>query len=165
MIIKSAGITDGVIADRYGKRGTQFDSLGRASLSLPFEVWNAPIGTQTFAFILEDKDAIPVCGFSWIHWTGANLRHSVVPENASQVGKCFVQGTTSWSGKIYGCDRLAVSSYGGMSPSNKPHIYELHVFALDTILALETGFYANELYWAMEGHVLAAETLKGIYSN
>jgi len=165
MNIISKGILDGVIQDQYGKRGSEFDPFGRAALSLPFTIQNAPEETVCFAFILEDKDAIPVCGYSWIHWTGANLKAHEVPEDASRNSRDFVQGTTSWSGKIAGRDRLSVSSYGGMAPPDKPHCYELHVFALDSELPLATGFYANELYWAMEGHVLASATLKGTYSN
>lgn len=165
MYITSQGIIDGVIQDQYGKRGTDFDDFGRSTCSLPFTIREAPEQTACFAFVLEDKDAIPVCGYSWIHWVGANLKTLEVPENASHHLPGFVQGTTSWSGKIAGRDRLAVSSYGGMSPPDKPHCYELHVFALDCELPLEEGFYTNELYWSMEGHVLASATLKGIYYN
>lgn len=165
MKVISSGISNGMIQDRYGKRGSQFDEFGRASCSLPFTIQDAPANTVSFAFLLEDKDAIPVCGYSWIHWTGANLKTCVVPENASQTSADFVQGTTSWSGKISGRDRMAVSSYGGMSPPDKPHRYELHVFALDCELPLTTGFYANELWWAMNGHILEYATLSGLYGN
>ncbi|TGA39257.1 YbhB/YbcL family Raf kinase inhibitor-like protein, partial [Clostridioides difficile] len=41
----------------------------------------------------------------------------------------------------------------------------IHVFALDTILDLEKGFYMNEFFKAIEGHVLDTFTLKGSYSN
>lgn len=165
MMIQSSGIINGVIDDRFGKRGTQFDSLGRSSRSLPFEIIDSPEGTESFAFILEDKDAIPVCGFSWIHWVGANLTSLSVKEDASQHTTDFVQGTTSWSGKTANKDRYAVSSYGGMAPPDRPHLYELHVFALDTLLPLENGFYANELYHAMQGHILARTTIAGTYAN
>ena len=165
MEVYSAGIAGGVIADRFGKRGEQFDSFGRPSRSLPFSVQDAPEGTRSFAFLLEDKDAIPVCGYSWIHWTGANLTEPSVPENASLTGPSFVQGTTSWSGKLSGRERMAVSSYGGMAPPDRPHLYELHVYALDTLLPLAQGFYANELYHAMQGHILAQATLSGWYAD
>ena len=165
MKLSSTGISNGIIQDHYGKRGTQFDAFGRASCSLPFTIHEAPAGTVSFAFVLEDKDAIPVCGYSWIHWTGANLKSCTVPENASQAAAEFIQGTTSWSGKIGGRDRFAVSSYGGMSPPDKAHRYELHVFALDCELPLTEGFYANELWWAMEGHILDQATLSGIYNS
>lgn len=40
-----------------------------------------------------------------------------------------------------------------------PHLYDLHVFALDT------GFYLNELYKKMDGHILAQCTLQASYNN
>ena len=55
--------------------------------------------------------------------------------------------------------------YGGMTPPGKPYIYELHVYALDKMLDLEKGFLLNELYREMDGHILGAFTLKGIYEN
>ncbi len=60
-----------------------------------------------------------------------------------------------------------LSSYysGGMTPPDKPHIYELHVYALDKMLDLEPGFLLNELYHQMDGHILEQYTLKGIYEN
>ena len=50
-----------------------------------------------------------------------------------------------------------------MAPPDKPHIYDLKVYALDTLLPLENGFFYNELCRAMEGHILAEAVLSGIY--
>lgn len=164
MKITSTGITDGRFDDRFGKRGDCFDAFGRPSRSFPFDIREASADTVSFAFILEDKDAIPVCGCPWIHWTGANLKSPGLEEDASRHELDIVQGTTSWSAKIGGGrDRLAVSSYGGMTPPDRPHTYELHVYALDCVLPLEPGFYANELYWAMQGHIMDQATLRGTY--
>ena len=52
-----------------------------------------------------------------------------------------------------------------MTPPDQPHTYELHVFALDCLLDLKTGFYLNELYRKMEEHILAQDTLKGLYDK
>ena len=163
MKIKSEGIVNGRIADRFGKRGTEFYQGKIATRSMPFDIEEAPEGTRSFAFVLEDKDAVPVCGYSWIHWVGANLTRSTVKENESRTGTDFVQGATSWSGLIYKMDRLETSFYGGMAPPDQPHVYELHVYALDTLLTLAPGFYMNELFKKMEGHILATATLKGTY--
>lgn len=40
-----------------------------------------------------------------------------------------------------------------------------HVFALDRMLNLKQGFFLNELYREMEGHILEQVTLKGIYEK
>ena len=41
-------------------------------------------------------DAIPVCGFSWIHWTLCGLTRTEVAENESQTAVDYIQGTTSF---------------------------------------------------------------------
>jgi Raf kinase inhibitor-like YbhB/YbcL family protein len=163
MYITSKGIIDGKIADRFGKYGDHFDDSGMPTWSLPFQIHEAPEGTVSFALLLEDKDAVPVCGFSWIHWIAADITRYEIDENESQTAKDFVQGTNSRSGALRKQDRMAVSCYGGMAPPDQDHLYELHVFALDTKLDLEKGFYMNEMFKAMNGHILAQATISGWY--
>lgn len=167
MKVTSTGIVDGVIEARYGGRGTQFNENGVATYSLPFKVEEYPPETVTFALVLEDKDAYPVTGgFVWIHWLAANLTRSELGENESQTATDFVQGVNSWTSIQGNRQSKELSSfYGGMNPPDCPHLYELHVYALDTRLELSNGFYLNELYHRMEGHILAQATLKGRYSN
>lgn len=52
--------------------------------------------------------------------------------------------------------------YGGMTQPDKPHIYELRVYALGKMLDMGMGFLLNELYREMDGHILGQFTLKGI---
>lgn len=165
MNVTSSGISGGVICDKYGKRGTQFNKDGIPTYSLPLKIEGAPAGTKSFAIILEDKDAVPVCGHVWIHWLVANLKRTELKENESQTAKDFVQGANSYSGLVGGLDRREMSCYAGMVPPDAPHTYELHVYALDTELQLEPGFHMNELYWAMRGHILEEHTLYGTYAD
>ena len=165
MNLSSSGIHNGIIDDMYGRRGKLDRSRGTVTYSLPLKITDAPEGTVTYAIVLEDKDAVPVCGFSWIHWLVANLTRTELLANESLTATDYVQGTTSLSGKLGNLDRLAASVYCGMSPPDAPHVYEIHVFALDSRLDLHRGFYMNELYKAMDGHILDHATLKGTYSN
>lgn len=167
MVVSSTGITNGIIDDKYGKYGTQFNENGMPTYSLPFKIEHAPKDTVSYAIVLEDKDAYPVSGgFSWIHWTAANITRTEIKENESQTATDFVQGVNSWTSMQGGQQSKELSSfYGGMSPPDAPHLYELHVYALDTKLDLETGFYMNDLYKKMDGHILAQYTLKGTYKN
>lgn len=121
----------------------------------------------SYAIVLEDKDAYPVSGgFSWIHWTAANITRMELLENESQTAADFVQGVNSWTSIQGGQQNPQLSSfYGGMAPSDGPHHYELHVFALDRRLDLEQGFLMNHLYKKMDGHILGTYTLKGIYNK
>lgn len=167
MIVTSTGITNGMIDVKYGKHGKQFNENGMPTYSLPFKIENSPKGTVSYAIVLEDKDAYPVSGgFSWIHWTAANITRTEILENESQKATDFVQGVNSWTSVQGGQQSKELSSfYGGMAPPDAPHLYELHVFALDTKLDLEAGFYMNDLYKKMDGHILAQYTLKGTYKN
>lgn len=167
MKVTSTGIVNGVIDDKYGKYGTQFNECGMPTYSLPLRIEDAPEGTVSFAIMLEDKDAFPVSGgFSWIHWTAANITRTEIKENESQSATDFVQGVNSSISMQGGQQSHELSSfYGGMAPPNEPHVYELHVYALDTKLSLEPGFFMNVMYKQMDGHILAEYTLKGTYRN
>jgi Raf kinase inhibitor-like YbhB/YbcL family protein len=165
MKITSTGIISGIIQDKYGKRGTQFNEANIPTYSLPIKIENSPKKTVSYALILEDKDAVPVCGFSWIHWLAANITKTEIAENASILKKDFTQGVNSWCGAISNITKKLCVGYGGMTPPDAPHVYELHVFALDDKLKLQEGFYMNELYKAMDSHILEQATLKGCYIN
>ena len=45
--------------------------------SIPFDISDAPAGTQSFAVVLEDKDAITASGFVWTHWLIADLQRTI----------------------------------------------------------------------------------------
>lgn len=167
MNVTSSGIIDGIIRPQYGGQGTQFNENGVPTYSLPFTVEDIPQKTVSLAIVLEDKDAYPVTGgFVWIHWLAANITRFEIKENESQTADDFVQGRNSWTSIQGGEQSVELSSYyGGMTPPDKPHIYELHVYALDKMLDLEPGFLLNELYHQMDGHILEQYTLKGIYEN
>lgn len=166
MFVTSKGIIDGVIQDKYGIHGTQF-YREMPTCSLPLEIHNPPEGYKSFAIVIEDKEAIPLIRFSWIHWIAANITWTYIEENVSVKDRLkFVQGVNSRASKFLGREALTdieASRYGGMGPPDKPHTYEIHFFALDKMLDLKNGFYLNELYDAMEGHILGYFLLKGIY--
>ncbi|NOW82699.1 hypothetical protein B0H39_000580 [Clostridium beijerinckii] len=167
MIATSAGIINGIIQDQYGSRGEHFNENGVPTFSLTLKIANAPVNTASFAIVLEDKDAYPVTGgFAWIHWLAANITRSELKDNESQTADDFIQGTNSWT-SLQGNQQSKELScyYGGMTPPDKAHVYEFHVFALDKLLNLKKGFLLNELYHEMDGHILERYTLKGIYKN
>ena len=165
MKVTSTGIKDGIIEDKYGKRG-EVNEDGIPTYSLPLKFEETPEKVVSYALVLEDKDAIPVSGFSWIHWTAANITRNELMENESLTATDYIQGVNSWisiqGGKL---SKDKCRFYGGMAPPNAPHIYEVHVYALDTVLDLEDGFYMNELYKKMDGHILDHARLKGEYKN
>lgn len=163
MKVTSRAIKNGHFEDKYGKRGNQFSPSGMPTYSIPFEIYDAPAGTQSFAVVLEDKDAITASGFVWIHWLIANLERTQVQENESQSATDYVQGANSWASKLGQFDISEASAYGGMAPPNCEHRYELMVYALDTKLDLQPGFRFNDLHFAMQGHILAQAVVMGRY--
>lgn len=167
MLVTSTGIINGVIQDQYGGRGTQFNQKGVPTFSLPFKVENTPENTVSLAIVLEDKDAYPVTGgFVWIHWLAANITRFDIKDNESQTATDFIQGRNSWTSSQGGEQSEELSCfYGGMTPPDKAHIYELHVFALDKMLDLKQGFLLNELYREMDGHIIDQTTIKGVYES
>lgn len=167
MFITSKGIIDGKIQDRFGGRGSEFHENGVPSCSLPFRIEEAPKGTVSFAIVLEDKDAQPVTGgFTWIHWLAANITRRELNEDESRTAVDFVQGSNSWTSmQDNSQSKKFFCLYGGMTPPDRAHEYELHVFALDRLLILEQGFFLNELYREMRGHVLEESVLYGIYNK
>lgn len=167
MIVTSTGIVNGRIQKKYGGNGTQFNENGIPTFSLPFKIEDAPSNTKSFALVLEDKDAYPVTkGFVWIHWLAANIIRNELKDNESQSAKDFIQGCNSWTSIQGECQSKKLSCfYGGMTAPDKEHLYELHIFALDKLLDLKNGFLLNELYRAMDGHILEQYTLKGVYEK
>jgi len=165
MQVHTSAIENGVFHDRFGKRGSDFSPNGMPSRSIPFSISDAPAGTQSYAVVLDDKDAVTAAGFVWIHWLIADLTATSVPENDSIAAQGYTQGANSWASVLGELSIAEASAYGGMVPPNYPHRYDLTVYALDTQLNLPQGFRYNDLHYAMQGYILATASVTGTYSN
>lgn len=153
------------LADTYSKYAA--DELKREGIpfvSFPIQFADLPSGTTSIALTLIDYDAVPVCGFPWIHWTAANIPGSIIeiPENASETRPfTMVQGQNSFASPLGGQqDPKIIHQYGGPTPPDKDHDYTLTVYALDKELNLKDGYFLNELLKEIEGHVLAERSIK-----
>ncbi|WP_143462217.1 YbhB/YbcL family Raf kinase inhibitor-like protein [Levilactobacillus enshiensis] len=154
------------LPDQYGINQPAAQLIDGINLrSFPFTVNDLPATAQTVAFSVIDHDTIPIVGYSWIHWLGANLpvRDStvVVPVAASQA-ESFVQGTNSMANIIDTIRQPAAfrqqgydltRHYTGPRPQGGTHIFRLDVYALDVVLPLQNGYLYNEFLRAIEGHV------------
>lgn len=153
MTVISSGITDGVIDPAYGKNG-EVQENGVPALSLPLEITGAPEGTVCFAVYMDDPDAKPLCGYRWVHWMAAGIETGSLLEDFSRTaGNSVVQGKND-NGTV---------GYAGPQPPDKDHTYVITVYALDAVPDLVQGFSKEEFFTAIDGHVLAAATLEGIY--
>jgi Raf kinase inhibitor-like YbhB/YbcL family protein len=149
MTVSSEGIQDGKIGRQYGKFGSQL-SGGVPTLSLPLTIEGAPEATVCYAVEIRDRDV------SWVHWLAVNIETPNLPENASvSMAADMVQGKNDF-GKI---------GYGGPTPPDRPHTYEVMVYALDAKVKLSKGFTKRQFEAALKGIVLAKASIKGKYNN
>lgn len=156
----SVPLVNGQLDDRYGKHATGADvKNGYPITSFPFTIEDAPAGTVSFALWFLDYDAVPVGGLPWIHWNAANIPASVtkIPAGASHHDLVpMIEGKNATAGHLVGnTDPFTREGYVGPQPPDKDHDYTLIVFALDTKLPLQPGFWLNEARHAMKGHILA----------
>ena len=165
-ILKSEGIKNNIIEEKYGGKGSD-NIKGVGSRSLPLEWSDPPKGTKSFVIIMEDRDAVPVTGFTWIHWSVADIgaEKRKLAENESRSNPDLIQGLNSWISAMGGFTAEEASFYGGPMPPDKDHKYRIVIYALDKKLDLKKGYYLNELYEKMEGHILGESVLEGIYKK
>ena len=156
----SVPLENGLLPDRYGKYAPDDAKLdGHPVVSFPIEIADVPPETQSLALVFVDFDSIPVAGFCWIHWLAANIPPAcaLIPDDASRTGAVrMVQGASSNISRFVGAphDAAHCFSYTGPYPPDKDHVYTLTVYALDTELDLDEGYFLNEFRRAIAGHVL-----------
>jgi len=159
-------LENGLLPDRFGKFApAELQPNGHPNRSFPIQIADIPAGTQSLALTFVDYDAIPVGGFCWIHWTACNIAPdtTLIPENNSITQEVpMAQGTNSDFSPLAGSwtDPAITQRYAGPYPPDATHDYTITVFALDTMLDLQEGFYLNQLRKAMRGHILAQAELE-----
>ncbi len=111
---------------------------------------NIPKGAKSLVLIMDDPDAP---AFVWIHWVVFDI--PIVTE-ISEDSKPGIEGFNS-SGQ---------NNYSGPCPPSGVHRYYFKLYALDIpSLELEEGVPLKEVKKSMEGHVLAASELIGLYGK
>jgi hypothetical protein len=163
--VESDGFVDGWILEKYGIRSSESEK-GVPLRSFPLRWYDPPEGTAAFAVTFLDYDDIPEEGFCWIHWLVADIPGTAMElrENESRENPNLIQGSNSWMTPLgpYGLGPEWTNYYGGPAPTT-PHEYELVLYALDSPVNLQSGFYLNQLRKKMQGHILGKAVLKGSY--
>jgi Raf kinase inhibitor-like YbhB/YbcL family protein len=128
-----------------------------ADISPPLVWSNVPEGTRSFALIADDPDAP---GGTWVHWvlygmpsSARTLTESIPPDTKLSDGS--INGKNSW-GKL---------RYGGPCPPSGTHRYFCKLYALDTVLNLDSGATKDQLLNAMKGHIMGQAELMGKYKR
>lgn len=156
----SVPVKSGHLPDVYGKFAPESEKHNGAPVrSFPITIKDAPEETVTYAVTVLDHDAIPVGGFTWIHWVVANIDGSLteIPDNASQSGDiAMTLGKNSTAGSLVGnADPQTNQHYVGPQPPDRDHRYTVTVYAIDEKLPLFDGFWLNQMMDAMHDHILA----------
>lgn len=168
MKIYSHNVKDGYLDLAFGNNTPNTNDIVNGINLKSFHIaWeDLPENTKSIALVFDDPDAIPVCGFCWIHWGVINIDPQLMclEEDTSRLQPNLIQSKTSWSSPLLGNESDAnFSGYGGCAPPDKTHTYQITVYALDTMLDLKPGYWINEFYQASEGHILATACLKMKY--
>lgn len=132
------------------------------NISPPLQWSEGPEGTKTYVVVMEDPDVPQDPPF--IHWLLYN-----VPAGVTALNKAVppLPQPPKPEGALQGENERGSMGYFGPKPpvGDSAHHYHFQVFALDTELDLPFGASQAELVNAMQGHVLAAGEVVGIYSR
>jgi len=116
-----------------------------------------PQGAKSLALICDDPDA-PVG--TWVHWVLFNIPADVAALPAGIPADAALQ-----NGARHGKNDFRKLGYGGPCPPGGTHRYYFKLYALDTVLNLESGSTKAQLLAAMKGHILAEGQLMGKYKR
>ena len=124
----------------------------------PALAWtNVPPGTKSFALVCHDPDAplVTPLAYGFTHWVLYNIPGAVteLTEGADR----YTSGVSSFGRPGYG---------GPLPPEHHGvHHYYFWLLALDSATKLPAGLSLQELFAAIEPHVLGMNRLIGTYSR
>ena len=110
---------------------------------------NIPHGTKSIALIVDDPDSP---NGEFVHWVMWNIP---VSSKIAENGAPGIQGKNS----------MNENRYYGPCPPNGIHTYQFKAYALNSTLQLSKESGKAELIKAMEGHVIAESSIKGLYRS
>ncbi len=147
-------LTSSAFADGQPMPRTTSGEGGDNSPALAWE--GVPAGTRSFALVCRDPDAP---SGTFIHWVVYNI-----PDSVRALGSGIGTDRQLPNGAVEGENSNGVTGYmGPMPPPGKPHRYYFTIYALDTMLPVESGVTARRLDQMMQGHVLGTGRLFGTY--
>ncbi|MCB9555295.1 MAG: YbhB/YbcL family Raf kinase inhibitor-like protein [Deltaproteobacteria bacterium] len=143
-VLQAKAFVDGgkIPATPFTCKGSSYPAGSSPALS-----WSgAPIGTQSFALIMDDLTAS-----NWTHWV-----YYRIPASASAL-----PAGDNTSGTL-GKEQQGQTRYAGPCPPSGVHTYRFRLFALSgTLSKLAAGATRAQLETAMAQQILAVATLTG----
>lgn len=119
------------------------------NINPPLQIAGIPKETASLALIVDDPDAPKGV---WVHWLLWNIKPT------HEIRENSIPGTE-------GISDFKQHHWGGPCPPAGVHRYFFKVYALDSLLDLESSSVKSRLEAAMAGHILAQGELVGLYSR
>lgn len=152
MLTSSAFTEGGAIPAKHSCDG--------ADVSPPLAWSGAPLGTVTFALIVDDPDAP---AGTWVHWVLFNLPGDL---RALPEGVPMTEWLRQFGAALQGRNDFRRVGYGGpCPPTGRAHRYFFRLYALSVALPLRARASKQEVERAMRAHVLAETTLMGTFAR
>jgi Raf kinase inhibitor-like YbhB/YbcL family protein len=123
------------------------------SINPPLTIFGTPAATKSLALTLHDPDAPLAGGFT--HWVMFNFDATTKTIKQNSVPRNAVQGKNG----------AGTNMYVGPCPPSGVHHYEFRIYALDSVLVLDSAATKTDLDRAMQGHVLDDALLIGTYQK
>lgn len=113
---------------------------------------NVPANSKSLALIVDDPDAPRG---TWVHWVLWNIdsKTKQIKENSIPVGA------------KQGLNDFRKHTYGGPCPPSGTHRYFFKLYALDTLLNLDSNATKANLEDAMKGHIIEQTQIIGLYKR
>jgi len=151
IILKSSLLKEGeMIQEKYTCDGED--------VSPPLEWEQVPNNTKSFCIIMEDPDAP---GGTFTHWIIFNI-----PENYRSLPENFPKLPQFENGIKQGRNDFNKIGYNGpCPPRGSTHHYKFIIYALDTILNLNSEVKRKEIENSIKGHILGKGVLTVLYKH
>ena len=152
MAISSSSFTGGMIDKVHACK-----KMGGKDQSPPVSIIGLPDGSSHIAIIMDDPDAKPVAGKTWVHWNVFNIKVEGDTYSIDAAKK-----PNGLIGKNSGS-----SGYGGMCPPNGKHTYRLAAFALKEEVKVKVSGWSGKTYTieqfekGFKGSILAKAIITG----
>lgn len=118
----------------------------------PLDFSGVPEDAKSLALIVDDPDAPAK---TWVHWVVFNIPPDVTEIDEDTVPEDALLGRTDFGNK----------SYGGPCPPSGTHRYFFKLYALDSMLDLESGASKQDVLDAMNGRIIEKAELIGIFTR
>lgn len=121
--------------------------------------WSTPpVGSKSLALLFDDPDAP---GGSWVHWILFNIP---VDESGLEAG--ILTEAIYANGMQSGANSWGEIDYSGpCPPEGSTHEYLFILYALDSLLEIDSGASKAKLLSAIEGHVLVESRYTALFSR